>query len=265
MKPGYGLTFSMGEPASREDHAITDWNAPYDRLRQRWTIIPAGPATRLDAAALAELPDDQLLDTWQASLARASTGPGYGIRGWYHDLYRDQLRGLKVLDVGCGFAISSLHFAEHGARLTFTDIASENVRVVERLCALKSVAANFLYIEDEGSFAALPYDFDVVLALGSLINAPLYVIRDEIQAILPHLKNGGRWLHFAYPKARWERDGRVSFLEWGNFTDGPGTPWMEYHDLEKIEFLFTPSRVETLFDCEWHNHDFNWFDLLVRR
>jgi 2-polyprenyl-3-methyl-5-hydroxy-6-metoxy-1,4-benzoquinol methylase len=85
---------------------------------------------------------------------------------------RDQLRGLKILDVGCGLAISSLYFAEHGARLTFSDIALENVRVVERLCALKGVAADFRYIEDEGSFAALPSEFDVVLALGSLIDAP---------------------------------------------------------------------------------------------
>jgi SAM-dependent methyltransferase len=241
----------------------TDWTAPYDILRRRWTLLPAGPSTRVQATALADLPDPELLAAWEAALERTTTGAGYGIRGWYHDLYRDQLRGLKVLDLGCGFGISSLYFAENGAQVTFADIAFENVRIVQRLCMLKGLSADFLYIEDERSFYSLRTMFDVVLALGSLINAPLEVIRSEVQAVLPHLKHSGRWLHFSYPKARWEREGRLAFSEWGNHTDGPGTPWMEYHDREKIEFLFSPRAYEIRFDCEWHGGDFNWFDLQV--
>src|SRR5207249_1858570 len=134
------------------------------------------------------------------------------------------------------------------------------LKVVERLCAIKGIAGEFFYIEDNRSFAQLPYDFDAVLAIGSLINAPKEVVRDEVQALLPHVKPGGRWLHLAYPKARWEREGSLPFSEWGKVTDGPNTPWMEYHEWETLVYLFDPTRIELRFECEWHNLDFNWFD-----
>jgi SAM-dependent methyltransferase len=259
------MTNSVPDAGSRSDGVGAEWSAPYEVLRKKWGTVPFDAATRVESRELLTVSDQDLLAAWDRAYHGTSTGSFYGLRGWYHDLYRHKLKGLKVLDLGCGLAVSSIHFAEHGARLTFSDIVSDNVRVAERLCALKGVAAEFLYIDDERSFAALPDEFDVVLALGSLLNAPLRVIRDEIRAILPHLKDGGRWLHLAYPKARWEREGSMPFSEWGNYTDGSGTPWMEYHDREKIEFLFAPADIEIVFDCEWHSHDFNWFDLLVHR
>jgi hypothetical protein len=44
-------------------------------------------------------------------------------------------------------------------------------------------------------------------------------------------------------------------------TDGLGTPWMVYHNKPEIEALFGSSKIRFLFECEWHNNDFNWFDL----
>jgi len=241
------------------------WEHPYDTLRRRWHVVPVEATSRLNSRDLLQLPDAQLLSIWDRAFHGTSTGSYYGIRGWYHDLYRDKLAGLDVLDVGCGLAISSIHFAEHGARLTFADIVEDNLRVVERLCALKGLRGRFLYIENARSFATLPDDFSVVMAIGSLINAPREVIRDEVQAILPHLRPNGRWLHFAYPRARWIRDGEPSFSEWGKQTDGPDTPWMEFHEKETLEYLFAPRPFEIVFECEWHNHDFNWFDCRLGR
>ena len=43
-------------------------------------------------------------------------------------------------------------------------------------------------------------------------------------------------------------------------TDGPGTPWMEFHERDTMEYFFAPARMRLLFECSWHNHDFNWFD-----
>jgi hypothetical protein len=97
-----------------------------------------------------------------------------------------------------------------------------------------------------------------------LINAPFEVIRAEVQELIKHLKVGGRWLHFAYPKCRWEREGSLPFHVWGTRTDGPGTPWMEWYDGEKMLRLFEPHKVELLFTREWHNSDFNWFDFAYR-
>ncbi len=241
-----------------------EWSSPYETLRKKWGTVPYDARTRTTSYELLKLSDPELLAAWDRAYNGTSTGPYYGIRGWYHDLYRAQLSGHKVLDLGCGMAVSSIHFAEHGARLVFADIVLENVSVVERLCNLKGISGEFYYIEDVSSFAKLPSDFDVILTLGSLINAPTTVIRQEVQALLPHVNHDGRWLHLAYPKTRWVRQGMVPFSRWGTMTDGPGTPWMEYHEWETLVDLFSPTTIELAFQCEWHNHDFNWFDFRIK-
>jgi hypothetical protein len=65
------------------------------------------------------------------------------------------------------------------------------------------------------------------MAMGSMHNAPVEVMKPEYQELIRHLKIGGRWLQLAYPKTRWIRDGSPSFEDWGPMVDGPGTPWEE--------------------------------------
>lgn len=50
---------------------------------------------------------------------------------------------------------------------------------------------------------------------------------------------------------------------WGSKTDG-GAPWMEWHDLEKLDFILSPSALDIVLSLEFHNSDFNWFDLIRR-
>jgi SAM-dependent methyltransferase len=242
-----------------------EWSFPYEVLRKKWGTVPLDTETRIKSSELLMMPDQDLLALWHRAYNGTSAGPFYGIRGWYHDLYRGKLKGRNILDVGCGLAVSSFHFAEHGARVTFADIVEDNLRVVERICTLKGIAGEFFYIQDDRSFDQLPYGFEVVMAIGSLLNAPQKATRAEIQLLLPHLNTGARWLHLAYPKSRWIREGMLPFSQWGELTDGPGTPWMEYHDWEKMLYFFAPARIELVFSCEWHNNDFNWFDLIVHQ
>ena len=96
---------------------------------------------------------------------------------------------------------------------------------------------------------------------GSLINAPFEVIRQECQELLRHLPVGGRWIELAYPKARWVREGSLPFEQWGDKTDG-GAPWMEWYDQAKLQAALAPARFETVLYLDFHNNDFNWFDLL---
>jgi 2-polyprenyl-3-methyl-5-hydroxy-6-metoxy-1,4-benzoquinol methylase len=244
----------------------TNLNEPsiwFGKLRKKWGTIPSGNDLRQDSAHLLTLSDAELLQQWERARAHDTQGAGFGIRGWYHELYRSFMPGRKVLDIGCGMGISTIAFAEMGAALTFVDIISNNVRLVERLCAIKGIQAQFLYMSGLRAIDALDSDYDVVTALGSLINAPLDFTKLEVRSIKKHLRPGGRWLHFAYPKSRWIREGSVDFTKWGEMTDGPGTPWMEYHDRDKIKWLFEDSQIQILFECEFHNSDFNWFDIEV--
>ena len=120
-------------------------------------------------------------------------------------------------------------------------------------------------MRDIKDLEVLPTDFDVVTAVGSLHNAPFDVMKHEVAELVRHLKVGGRWLQLAYPKARWEREGMPPFEKWGTLTDGEGTPYCEWYDMEKLLRLLKPADFEPLFHYEWHNHDFNWFDLKLNR
>lgn len=239
-----------------------DWTNPFTTLRKKWREVPAGEQGRATTSELLTLNDDELQSRWIHARKESSTGDAYGVRGWYHELYRDVLKGKNVLDVGSGFGIDGITFAESGARVTFLDIVEDNLSVLRRLCLLREVSnVSFKYLESLESLASLPADFDVIWCQGSLINAPFDVVRREIQELLKHLKIGGRWIELAYPKVRWEREGCLPFEEWGTKTDG-GAPWIEWYDLDKLTRALAPAKFEKVLYFDFHNSDFNWFDLV---
>jgi SAM-dependent methyltransferase len=241
----------------------TAWQQPFETLRKKWHEVPAGH-NRLSTTQLLGFSDRELLKLWQRLRLEATTGDAVPVRGWYHLLYKDVLRGKRVMDVGSGLGIDGITFAEHGAHVTFVDIVKSNLAVLQRLCRLlnlKNVA--FCYMENVDSLACLPLDYDVIWCQGSLINAPFDIIRAEAQELLRHLPVGGRWIELAYPKVRWEREGEMPFEQWGQKTDGDA-PWMEWYDLEKISAMLSPASFEVVLYFNFHNDDFNWFDLVRR-
>lgn len=83
--------------------------------------------------------------------------------------------------------------------------------------------------------------------------------------MLRHLPVGGRWIELAYPRERWEREGRMPFSEWGKITDGEGTPWMEWYDLDRLRARLRPAEFDVVLHFNFHHDDFNWFDLIRRK
>lgn len=241
------------------------WNQYIDELRRKWKEVPGGLA-RLDTSSLLEMPNQELLNLWLTNREQSTTGEGFSVRGWYHLLYKDVLRSKKVMDVGSGFGIDGITFAQHGADITFVDIVESNLAVLHRLCSILSITnVKFCYLESLESIADLDTDYDVIWCQGSLINAPFHLIREEAQVLLKQLKIGGRWIELAYPKVRWEREGQLPFEQWGEKTDGVGTPWIEWYDMQKLKALLEPGEFETVLHFEFHNSDFNWFDLIRRK
>ena len=63
--------------------------------------------------------------------------------------------------------------------------------------------------------------------------------------------------------SRWEREGRLPYDRWGEKTDG-GAPWIEWHDLKKLDYILAPAVFDVVLMTEFHNSDFIWFDLVRR-
>ena len=251
-----------GKPSEGKGPA---WENPYETLRNRWNAVPTTTTGITSTSKLLSLSDADLLAAWENARKDITTGAEFAHRGWYHALYADAMRGKKVMDAGSGFGVDSITFAQHGARLTFVDLVETNLKVLERLCnilGLKDV--QFVHLKDLDSLKPLDTDYDVIMAMGSLHHAPAEILKPECQELLRHLKVGGRWLQLAYPRARWIREGREPFSNWGTITDGPGTPWCEWYDLPKLLKLLAPAEFDVILYQEFHNSDFNWFDLLYR-
>ena len=239
----------------------TSWDQPFDLLRQKWHEVPAGQS-RLQTGQLLDLPDNELMELWEKLRVGDTTGAAFGIRGWYQTIYKDVFRGKRVMDFGCGLGIDGITFAQHGAQMTLVDIVESNLRVVQRITKLLDLNnVDFLYVQDLRSLSSLRDHYDAIWCLGSLINAPFDVIRAEAQEMLKYLKTDGRWIELAYPKIRWEREGCLPFDKWGEFTDGRGTPWVEWYDLAKLRAALDSVQFDIVLAFEFHNMEFNWFDL----
>ncbi len=239
----------------RDSEPPQDWGEYLGVLRKKWKEVPAGNV-RLNTEDLVRLEDAKLLQVWRHARAEATSS-----REWYHTLYTPILRQREVLDVGSGFGIDGISFAENGARVTFLDIVESNLQVLRRLCELLGIRdVDFHYLEDAESLLSLG-NFDVMWCQGSLICAPFGVARAEAQELLRHLRPGGRWIELAYPEARWKKDGKLSFDKWGKRTDG-WAPWIEWYDLEKLLKRLSPAKFKTVLNFEFHNGDFVWFDLI---
>jgi SAM-dependent methyltransferase len=236
------------------------------KLREKWSTIPATADVRSSTARLLSLEDRELLTHWEAArVATVETGPLNYLRGWYQLLYRDWCRGKKIMDIGCGLGIDGIHFAEQGASVTFVDIVEGNVELVRRICRLKGIEqrCSFHVMRDVDGLAALPTDFDAVMGFGSLMNAPYEVMKPEFDALVARLRPDlGRFIMHSYPKARWEREGSLPFDQWGEKTDGPGTPWAEWYDVDKLIDALRPARFEPVFYCEYRRGDMNCIDLV---
>jgi SAM-dependent methyltransferase len=237
------------------------WSDYLSVQRGKWFEVPIGNR-RMSTEEFGRLGDEELLRLWDKGRQESSEGEAFSSRGWYYLLYAPILKGKKVLDVGCGFGIDGVTFAQNGAEITFLDIVESNIRAVQRICRSLDVQnAEFVYLENAESLETLSGDYDFIWCQGSMINSPFELAKQETHALLKHLKADGRWIELAYPKTRWQREGELPFERWGDKTDG-GAPWMEWYDAEKLHSRLSPVRFRTVLSFEFHDSDFIWFDFV---
>ena len=100
------------------------------------------------------------------------------------------LRGKKVLDLGCGAGETSVYFALQGADVYACDIAEESVALATRLAEKFKVNAHFATADSSD----LPYpdqQFDFVFGNGVLHHVELSSAAKEVHRVL---KSGGKAL-----------------------------------------------------------------------
>jgi len=234
-------------------------------LKTKWKEVPGTTQDRVYSSDLLVLSDSDLLRTWTEFYVNNCEGQGYSVKGWFHDLYRPlaALKG-KWLEVGSGLGYDGVYFAEQGAAVTFIDIVEENLDVIKRICKIKGIKdVKFILLDVIEIINTLP-QYDVVLAIGALINAPYELMVEERKMLASHLVPGGRWIELCYPKERWIREGELDFKDWGKRTDGERTPWVEWYDIKKLMESLEPHKFEAILNFNFHNNDFNWFDLVKR-
>ncbi len=238
-------------------HHGTD-NGFSNALRKKWREIPATRQARQFSTDLLDWTDEQLLAYWEKCRQETCIPE---IRGWYQQMYKDQLNGADIVEVGPGVGLDGIFFAQHGARVTFADIVEDNLKLLERICRLKNIQAEYYFIEDFFNYQ-FKRQYDAFLCIGSLINAPFDFARRQVEEMMRYLKVQGKVLFLGYPKERFIKLGAKNGAQFGKMTDGDRTPWCEWYDDGKIKNLFGDH-----FRLNWSRNfglkpeDFNWFEL----
>lgn len=244
------------------ESSLSEFNRWMKILKDKWKEIPGGDINRINSIEMETKDPKILYCVWKDALERATKGEYFSVRGWYHELYKDILKGKKVLDVGSGLGIDGIFFAQNGAHVTFVDIVESNLNIISQICSFLCLEnVSFIHLKDLSVLTKIKSSYDFIWAQGSLINAPSDVIKEERKELVKLLASGGRWIELAYPKTRWIKEGKLPFEVWGDKTDG-GAPWIEWYDLEKLKKSLAPAKFETVLCFEFFNNDFIWFDLL---
>jgi hypothetical protein len=229
------------------------------KLSDKWHQIPTAQSDRASSIDQLRLPDPEFIAWWESIETDYFSVPR---TCWPIEVYRHYFAGHKVIEVGPGAGVHGINFLRAGAAVTFIDVARPNLDLIERVCRLKNVAgADFLHLTDFVDPLKLAPDYDAIYACGSLHHTPSEVSKPEFEALASRLKIGGRFIALTYPRERWQREGSKPFSEWGKGTDGERTPWAEWYDEAKMHAQLAPYRFRTLMAFNYHNDDFNWFDL----
>jgi predicted nicotinamide N-methyase len=154
-----------------------------DELVRRSIELPSGDLHLLQPREAAELPDTGPVEwapvapywavLWRSGVALA------------HDLDGAALRGLRVVELGCGLAVPSIAAARNGAEVLATDVCGEALSLVARNARLNRVRVETARIDWTAPAELLGRaPFDLVVAADVLYERPSVA---ALLSLLPRL------------------------------------------------------------------------------
>jgi 2-polyprenyl-3-methyl-5-hydroxy-6-metoxy-1,4-benzoquinol methylase len=103
-------------------------------------------------------------------------------------LWMGDLRGRRVLDIGCGLGESSVYFAKKGAKVTAVDISEGMLEVTQRLAEKHGVSVETVQASAMELSKITNGQYDFVYAANLLHHVDIAAFLDQVE---PKLRHGG--------------------------------------------------------------------------
>jgi 2-polyprenyl-3-methyl-5-hydroxy-6-metoxy-1,4-benzoquinol methylase len=114
---------------------------------------------------------------------------------YYKELLAIDLKGLQVLDFGCGMGVDSFYMSQAGANVTAVDIVPANVQLVSKI--LEGSLSKAVLLKEYDDIDQLGM-FDLILLDGCLQHIQTEKIQHVVELFKRHLKPGGMFLCMVY-------------------------------------------------------------------
>ncbi len=200
---------------------------------------PSHPTDRAAASGTERLASERSFhDDWARTIDPETVVPGQNfepetaIENHYVLARLNDLRGKRILDIGCGAGEAAVYFAQHGAAVTAMDLSGAFLNVVRHV-ARKHEAPVTLAV---GAGERLPFgddSFDVVYGHGVLHHLELREAMHEVRRVL---RPGGQ-AFFIEPLGY---NPLIDIYRWmaGNMRTPSEQP-LRFADIDQLRAIFT--------------------------
>lgn len=135
---------------------------------------------------------------------------------WLNDT--KPLRGMKILEIGCGTGSSTVALAEQGANVTGVDISQESLNVAQERCRLYGMSAEFQLVNAADVHTVFSdRKFDAIIFFASLEHMTHEERLSSMHNTWNMLEKGGLWCLIEIPNRLWYFDAhtsRLPFYHW---------------------------------------------------